>query len=222
MSLSAKLELRQSQSLVMTPQLQQAIKMLQLSNLELTEFVEGELEKNPLLERDDDSPDDNSREASEASADDAPKVSETDAAISDAGDDGAPEQWLDLADNPAKPDPAEGLDTGMENVFPDAADGTNGPAPDSSWSSISSKQRPASGGESSIEAYVAEQISLADHLTAQLNLAVSDPTKRIIGQHLIDMVDEDGYVRGDLNALAERLGAPLALIEETLGVLHRV
>ena len=50
MALSAKLELRQSQSLVMTPQLQQAIKLLQLSNLELSEFVEKELEKNPLLE----------------------------------------------------------------------------------------------------------------------------------------------------------------------------
>ena len=47
-----RLEIRQGQSLVMTPQLQQAIKLLQLSNLELTTFVEQELERNPLLERD--------------------------------------------------------------------------------------------------------------------------------------------------------------------------
>ena len=46
-----RLEIRQGQSLVMTPQLQQAIKLLQLSNIELTEFVEAELERNPLLER---------------------------------------------------------------------------------------------------------------------------------------------------------------------------
>ncbi len=52
MALSAKLELRQGQQLVMTPQLQQAIRLLQLSNLELTEFVDTELERNPLLERD--------------------------------------------------------------------------------------------------------------------------------------------------------------------------
>ena len=52
MALSQRLDLRQSQSLVMTPQLQQAIKLLQLSNSELSEFVENELEKNPLLERD--------------------------------------------------------------------------------------------------------------------------------------------------------------------------
>ena len=56
MALTAKLELRQSQQLVMTPQLQQAIKLLQLSNMELNAFVESELEKNPLLERDDDGP----------------------------------------------------------------------------------------------------------------------------------------------------------------------
>src|SRR5690348_10477645 len=52
MALAARLELRQGQSLVITPQLQQAIKLLQLSNLELDAFVEGELERNPLLARD--------------------------------------------------------------------------------------------------------------------------------------------------------------------------
>src|ERR1700674_144265 len=51
MALTQRLELRQGQSLVMTPQLQQAIKLLQLSNLELAEYVEAELERNPLLER---------------------------------------------------------------------------------------------------------------------------------------------------------------------------
>src|SRR5215467_2868281 len=53
MALAQRLELRQGQSLVMTPQLQQAIKLLQLSNVELAEYCEAELEKNPLLERDD-------------------------------------------------------------------------------------------------------------------------------------------------------------------------
>ncbi|HEY4125172.1 MAG TPA: hypothetical protein VGM36_11195, partial [Rhizomicrobium sp.] len=52
MAISQRLEIRQGQSLVMTPQLQQAIKLLQLSNLELTAYVEQELERNPLLERD--------------------------------------------------------------------------------------------------------------------------------------------------------------------------
>ena len=51
MAINTKLELRQTHSLVMTPQLQQAIKLLQLSNLELASFVDAELERNPLLER---------------------------------------------------------------------------------------------------------------------------------------------------------------------------
>ena len=53
MSLAPRLDLRHSQQLVMTPQLRQAIKLLQSSNLEVTAFVEEELERNPLLERDD-------------------------------------------------------------------------------------------------------------------------------------------------------------------------
>ena len=56
MAITQRLEMRQGQSLVMTPQLQQAIKLLQLSNLELAAFVEQELERNPLLERDESSP----------------------------------------------------------------------------------------------------------------------------------------------------------------------
>ena len=51
MALSQRLQLRQSQALVMTPQLMQAIKLLQLSNLDLVAYVEAELERNPLLDR---------------------------------------------------------------------------------------------------------------------------------------------------------------------------
>ena len=56
MALTPRLDLRQSQSLVMTPQLQQAIKLLQYSNAELVEYVDGELERNPLLETDESTP----------------------------------------------------------------------------------------------------------------------------------------------------------------------
>src|SRR5262249_21685073 len=55
MTISQRLDLRQSQTLVMTPQLQQAIKLLQMSNQELTDFVAQEIEENPLLEQADDS-----------------------------------------------------------------------------------------------------------------------------------------------------------------------
>src|ERR1041385_6971604 len=74
MALAQRLELRQGQSLVMTPQLQQAIKLLQLSNVELAEYIEQELEKNPLLERDERDPygDREAEEARAAEKQDAP------------------------------------------------------------------------------------------------------------------------------------------------------
>src|SRR4051812_38390199 len=91
-----RLEIRQGQSLVMTPQLQQAIKLLQLSNIELAEYCETELERNPLLDRDDrenapvsDSPDataaDSSRERADEglSRDDFSKTSDMDQAAHD-------------------------------------------------------------------------------------------------------------------------------------------
>ncbi|NBC96177.1 MAG: RNA polymerase sigma-54 factor, partial [Deinococcus-Thermus bacterium] len=76
MALTQRLDLRQSQQLVMTPQLQQAIKLLQLSNLELSAFVDQEIERNPLLERED--------------ADGGPEAPADPAAERDAGGDAAP------------------------------------------------------------------------------------------------------------------------------------
>src|ERR1700688_1342809 len=99
MALSQRLDLRQSQALVMTPQLQQAIKLLQLSNLELSAFIETELEENPLLERDD-TPVDGAVEtpASEDEAAAATAQEEGDRWRETAGEEG--EGNLDLAGDP--------------------------------------------------------------------------------------------------------------------------
>lgn len=78
-----KQDLRQSQNLVMTPQLQQAIKLLQLSNIELAEYVEEELGKNPLLEKDDSSPDDNGDDSEYESADGEEDVARLESGTSD-------------------------------------------------------------------------------------------------------------------------------------------
>ncbi len=213
MSLTTKLELRQGQSLVMTPQLQQAIKMLQLSNLELMEYVESELERNPLLERPDNRDDQPERRAAD----------KPDAAEKPRGEADAPQQedeGLDLTTSAVQRDAESVYDTEAENVFPEAADPAPAPSIES-WSSAGSGGvSGSSSGDINLEAFVAKEINLQDHLMAQLPLAVSDPVKRLIGNHLIDMIDEDGYVRGDLAGLAERLGAPMELIEETLATLQ--
>src|SRR3569832_407277 len=104
MALSQRLQMRQSQALVMTPQLMQAIKLLQLSNLDLAAYVEGELERNPLLERTSEGPADAPGEAT-------PGLTETPAAEAT--------EWSksDVNGSAAIED---SFDTPIENVFPDA------------------------------------------------------------------------------------------------------
>jgi RNA polymerase sigma-54 factor len=210
MALSPKLQLRQSQALVMTPQLMQAIKLLQLSNLDLAAYVEAELERNPLLERAGDP--ETIRNAEESGAGEAPTSVEQAAAADDSPDD----EWLgaDLDTNPSA----------VENLFPDSVEPMSRPAiPEtpgySEWAGISAG---GSGDvEYNLEAFVSVEVTLADHLSRQLNLAIHDAAGRMIGQHLIDLVDESGYVRGDLAGVAEKLGAPMAEVEAVLATLQQ-
>ena len=245
MALSTKLELRQSQQLVMTPQLQQAIRLLQLSNIELTQFVETELERNPLLERDD------ADEAPiRAAGDDNPYDGATrpearqdaggasDAGLdggSDGGDDGGmqeagtagdraggDEPWLDLGRGVA--DPAAVLDTSIDNVFPDTAAGDSDLAGDaaalSSWANVRQSTTNFAADDSNLEEFVASETSLRDHLEQQLPLSVSGAVERVIGRYLIDLVDEAGYLRADVAAVADKLGAPVGLVESVLTTLQ--
>jgi RNA polymerase sigma-54 factor len=231
MAITTKLELRQTHSLVMTPQLQQAIKLLQLSNLELADFVETELERNPLLEKaESDEPNGVAGDPAtgpttsafnEADRDDANgAASATPSADADAGssesDDG---EWLDLAASDGAGQ-ADDLDAEPQDAFPEADALPPRALKDSGWTTLTQGPRLEGGEAPNLEAYVAEERTLRDHLSEQLALAFADPAKRLIGHHLIDMTDETGYLRGELPPLAELLGAPLLLIEETLAVLQ--
>ncbi len=217
MAINTKLELRQTHSLVMTPQLQQAIKLLQLSNLELASFVETELERNPLLERaetdDTAEPPAHNRKVE----DQAESASASEEASSD-GEGSETEDFVDL--EVPGPAGADAMDAEPQDVFPDADGFPPGALKDSGWSTLGQGARFDGDEESNLEAYVAEQRSLRDHLAEQLMLAFEDPARRLIGQHLIDMTDEAGYLRGDLAALAELLGAPPELIEEVLSAVQ--
>jgi RNA polymerase sigma-54 factor len=212
MALSAKLELRQGQQLVMTPQLQQAIRLLQLSNIELTQYVESELERNPLLEPDD------GHEAptrAETETPDFGKSDETSSSTTDGEGD-----WVDL-DKPVA-DPQATLDTDYENVYPDSGptDSVGASDDQSGWASL--RQRgTASGDDVNIEAFLTSDVSLREHLSAQMPLVLKDPVERLIGQYLVDMVDDAGYLPGaDLAAIAEKMGAPLELVEKVLAKLQ--
>ena len=202
MALSTRLEMRQGQQLVMTPQLQQAIRLLQLSNLELSEFVDQELERNPLLEREEQS---------------APAKAIEEVPIEGAADD----SWLDLR-KPVE-DHAGGLDADFGNVFQEKTTGepdAGGPISGMSWSGVTQRMHNGGDEDSDLESYVANEISLRDHLSAQLPLIVSEPVERIVGQYLIDLVDEAGYIIANLESLASKLGAPLSLVDSVLGKLQ--
>ena len=211
MSLAPKLEFRQTQSLVMTPQLMQAIKLLQLSNLDLVAFVETELERNPLLEREEEPPappsPDQEREAADSAGDDA----------DGAGDREPPEPaGMDAATS--GPERTADVDVSLSELFPDdSGAGAIDPGRLSGdpWSAA------ARGGEDAdLEAYVAGEVSLRDHLLDQLALAVSDPARRLIGQFLVDSLDEAGYLRIDIAATAAQLGTTEAVVEEMIAVVQ--
>jgi RNA polymerase sigma-54 factor len=212
MALSHKLELRQSQSLVMTPQLMQAIKLLQLSNLDLIAYVDAELERNPLLERAD-------GEGEEERGGDSDDASDRDdGEITANGQD----DWMETRLE-APSAISEKLDTDLSNVYQDDAAKTGEEVqpglPAETWQTVPSRQ-PVSSEDYNLEAFVAEEKSLADHLSDQLGLAVNDPAMRLIGQTLVNEIDESGYLRADLDQIAERLGAPIADIEKTLEVIQ--
>jgi RNA polymerase sigma-54 factor len=206
MALSQRLELRQGQSLVMTPQLQQAIKLLQMSNFELQAFVDTELERNPLLERD---------ERAEVQR---PETPERPAAATD--------MVQELASAGSTEDRLRTLDTDLDNVYTHEAraDSESRVAPgptDSGWASF----RPSGGvsldnDEHGFAATLTRAETLVEHLTDQLNLAISGSAERLIGQHLIGMVNETGYLTGDVAGVAETLGTDTAHIERVLALLQ--
>jgi RNA polymerase sigma-54 factor len=216
MAITTKLELRQSQQLVMTPQLQQAIKLLQLSNLELNEFVDAELERNPLLERDEE-------QYPASSLADSPPENDG-GSDDDFGDDG---DFSNGDETSAARDMVADTTTTASDldVDRDVAFAEESPQDiaallaGSAWSGAG--QSGSLGGEDvDLESILTSDISLRDHLGSQLQLAISDPVERMIGGYLIDLVDEAGYLRADLDELAERIGATPTAVKAVLAKLQ--
>jgi RNA polymerase sigma-54 factor len=213
MALSQRLEFRQSQTLVMTPQLMQAIKLLQLSSLDLAAYVEGELERNPLLERGNEEgpPDQRTEPSPEPQSE---PVIEGEGGTAD---------WAGEALETSRSAMEQGLGTELDNVFPDDGGGAEkqpaAEAPPPGYSEWSSAGSSASSDSYNLEAFVSAETTLLDHLSEQMALALTDPVDRMIGRYLIDMVDEAGYLGGELEGVAEKLGAApsrVAAVLETL------
>ncbi|MEQ8404769.1 MAG: RNA polymerase factor sigma-54 [Oceanicaulis sp.] len=199
--LGQKLEARQGQGLVMTPQLQQAIKLLQLNNMELTAFVEEELERNPLLERDErsDAPDAERAEPEAAKAD-SDELS---------------------FDAPGKAD--EALDADREAMYSDSkADMVGADAGGSvDWSRAGKGGGGFDGEDYDAAANSSREKTLREHLHDQLAEIALQPADRMIAAHLIDLAEDDGYFRADLDETAERLGVTRSEVEAILDRLQQ-
>ena len=203
---SQRLELRQSQALVMTPQLQQAIKMLQLSNLELTGFVEAEIEQNPLLERGERESEDGAAQEAEPQAEPS-TVNGAAEALPEAlaADDGsdAADHWRAAAGEEGDGRAEIGGDLGGDIHSWRSGNGP-GPADDLPG----------------IEQAAARPRTLREHLIEQIGADLPDQADRVIALHLLDQLDEAGYLQGGLAGAAERLGCGPAQLERVLARLQ--
>jgi RNA polymerase sigma-54 factor len=179
--------------------------------MELMAYVDGELERNPLLEQDDGAA--NAPRADEEAPEFAKAEEQT--SVQPVQEEG----WLDLG-NKSVADAESTYDTDYDNVYPDATPAEAAGSDNASgWASL--RQRGSgSDDEVNIEAFVANDVSLRQHLSEQLPLVLKEPPERLIGQYLIDMVDEAGYLPADLSALPEKLGAPQGLIDHVLSSLQ--
>jgi RNA polymerase sigma-54 factor len=202
MSLAPRLDLRQSQSLVMTPQLRQAIKLLQSSNMEVIAFVEEELERNPLLERD--------------------ERPEPRTAADERGPDAAPEHADAHAAATSGDMPADGaapLDTEWDNVYD----------PDGSGGGSSLGSGIGRGGAadfdddlSGIDDLASARVSLRDHLGEQIRLSFHDARERLVAAQMLAMVDAAGRLPVTDAAIAAAMGCEETLVAGVRARMQRL
>ena len=190
MALGPRLDLRQSQSLVMTPQLQQAIKLLALSNLELEAYLAEALEGNPLLDATSGDSDGSAGDTNDGLGDDAPI---TEAAALDA-------------------DHALSSDSGTTNDL-DVDMTADSFHHDSASDSVGLSGSDSEGID--FDSFAGEDETLHSHLLAQVGERFSG-LEAMIAEQLVALIDETGYLRADLAEVAQRLGVPLALVESVL------
>ena len=230
MALSAKLDLRQTQALVMTPLLMQSIRLLQLTHIELEQFIEQEIEKNPLLERDDTtgehfSLDERGFSIDRISSDEREfgRGAVSTDAEADNPLDGQADHWLMSGESTSSGSMSDTFDSSLENIFPDDPGTHDFIAGDlaSQWKSSSGDGYVSTGGEGyNLEQVTATPQTLRDHVAEQIVFAFAAAGDRLIAAELADHLDETGYLRADVEEIAARFGVDTSHIEKLIAVLQ--
>lgn len=200
MALGPRLDLRQSQQLVMTPQLQQAIRLLAASNLEIETFIGEALEANPLLDtgsvtREEDGP--------SSEPDDIPRDEFTSDQL--------------IAQGQGEGDAPLDIDAGALDNDRDTGDGAT--VRDSEWG--------AGGGNGGdfddlpgIEATRAAETTLADHIDSQIGGLACNPREAFVARHIAGLLDDAGYLSADLREVGYDLGVDRDCVEDALEVVQ--
>lgn len=201
-----RLELRQSQALVMTPQLQQSIKFLQLSTIELSNYLSQELEKNPLLAKE---------EGMEES-------------LEPASNDDNDEEALTHAEKTSE---VEDVTSDMETTsYEEGATFSEGWEPDSRalYDGAPSQRFEGAGRQYATqndfawENNTAEDVTLKHYIADQIAIEIQDHQQQMIALHLADVLEDSGYLTADLNVLAENLGCTLSDVEAVVALVQRL
>lgn len=194
MALGPRLDLRQSQSLVMTPQLQQAIKLLALSNLEIETFIGEALDSNPLLE-----------------------IGEAGPPVAETVEEPAELRRTTLESSPVDQLVSEGRaeDDRPLDIDPSALDRDRDTG---DWSA----ELRLGGGEEGpgIDERGGDAPTLAEHLHAQIGAAARDSGTAFIARHIAGQLDDAGYLTVPLREVADELGVPLAATEAALALVQ--
>ncbi len=197
--------MRQSQQLVMTQQLQQSIKLLQLSAVELQEYIDVEIEKNPLL----------SREEGEERENPAEGEAESAASEETSRDEKEVKVGEDYGDTEALYDESYSNEWAGEEAL--------------SLGRVSAGTQGGSGGafseasdEMGIEGAASSDQTLRDYLLEQIRMDIADPIEALIAEKLADMIDDSGYLREDTSQLAEQLGTDSADINNVITKLQQL
>ncbi|MDB2414706.1 RNA polymerase factor sigma-54 [Rickettsiales bacterium] len=196
MGIEQGLHLKQSQSMVMTPQLQQSIKILQLASLDLAQYISGVVEQNPFLDQHDDGSVGNLNENEEF---ESSQGEERDHAV----DKNTESNWEDAAISPAIYDESGGAERVYSNTSSGGGSGDYG------------------GGDYSLENISSSGETLREHIIDQIHIDITDPVQKMIAFHLTDQLDESGYVSLDLASLSNTLKCSTQEIEEVFDKVQK-
>jgi RNA polymerase sigma-54 factor len=203
--LHLRLEPRQTQKIVITPQLRQAIKLLQLSAIELQSYIENEIRENPLLSAEE-------RPSEDISVQSAPEIAangsgEPDVPAFDARE--GPAVEINVEWEPQSPGDTvyeeEPASYSIERVADWPTHNGGGVAPGEDYDPLATLAPPA---------------SLASHLSGQAQLAFATSQDKLVAGYLIDLVDADGYIRTPLEEVATALSIEIEDVESVLSVLQ--